>query len=370
VQTGFNVIVQDKTPPTITLLGSTTVSQEIGNAYVDAGATASDIVDGSLTSSIVTVSTVNTGAVGTYSVTYNVTDAHGNVATQVTRTVNITKKTTTTTLVSSLNPSQFTDSVKFTVTVTGYSPTGTVDITDGALTLATVTLSHGSGSFTTSTLSVRTHSLTATYNGDASNLTSNGSLSQVVNKANSTITLTSDLNPSSFGDSVKLTAIVSPAAATGSISFLSGSGILITLVPDVTGKATFNTQMLLIGTHALSAVYNGNGNYLTSTSTTLTQTVNPPAGNSNGSTSRAGGGGGSGRRGGGLGIAPGAFGGPTLATGTLSETKKAAICQIASRLKAHPSETIINNLSARISRTLHADISIVKKFLQDPSSCK
>ena len=46
--------------------------------------------DGDLTASIVIdASAVNTAVVGSYIVTYNVTDSHGNAATEVTRTVNV-----------------------------------------------------------------------------------------------------------------------------------------------------------------------------------------------------------------------------------------------------------------------------------------
>ena len=52
-----------------------------------------DIYDGDLTSSIVTISTVNTAIVGVYSVTYNVSDTSGNAAAEVTRTVNVVDTT-------------------------------------------------------------------------------------------------------------------------------------------------------------------------------------------------------------------------------------------------------------------------------------
>ena len=83
------VNVVDTTKPVISLVGSPTVSVNFGASYTDAGATASDNVDGTITGSIVTVNSVNTGALGTYTVTYNVTDSHGNAADQVTRTVNV-----------------------------------------------------------------------------------------------------------------------------------------------------------------------------------------------------------------------------------------------------------------------------------------
>ena len=64
--------------------------------YVDGGATATDNYDDdtTLTASIVTdVSTVDTQTVGSYTVSYNVSDASGNAATEVTRTVNVVDTT-------------------------------------------------------------------------------------------------------------------------------------------------------------------------------------------------------------------------------------------------------------------------------------
>ena len=62
----------------------------VGGTYVDPGATATDNLDGNLTSSIVVnASAVNTAVPGDYPVTYNVSDVAGNAATQVTRTVHV-----------------------------------------------------------------------------------------------------------------------------------------------------------------------------------------------------------------------------------------------------------------------------------------
>jgi len=84
------VIVQDSTVPVITMLGSASVSIKRGRTYTDAGATATDNYDGTITNKITKSSTVNTSKVGTYSVTYNVKDAAGNAAATRTRTVKVT----------------------------------------------------------------------------------------------------------------------------------------------------------------------------------------------------------------------------------------------------------------------------------------
>lgn len=80
----------DTTPPVINLIGAATINLTTGDSYTDQGATATDNLDGDLTSSIVVVNSVNTSLAGSYSVTYNVSDAAGNAATEVVRTVNVT----------------------------------------------------------------------------------------------------------------------------------------------------------------------------------------------------------------------------------------------------------------------------------------
>ncbi len=87
--TSFKVTVKDTTIPVITRLGVSPVTVEVGNPYSDSGATASDNIDGNITGSINTTNPVNTSVIATYTVRYNVTDAHGNPAAEVTRTVNV-----------------------------------------------------------------------------------------------------------------------------------------------------------------------------------------------------------------------------------------------------------------------------------------
>ena len=86
----------DTTAPVITLKGASTVSVTLGGTYSDAGVTANDNVDGDVTSKVVTTITVaGTSATfdgnkaQTYIYHYNVSDAAGNAASEVTRTVNV-----------------------------------------------------------------------------------------------------------------------------------------------------------------------------------------------------------------------------------------------------------------------------------------
>ena len=90
----------DITAPVITLIGD---NQEInnGDAYTELGATATDDVDGDISTNIVIDSSaVDTSMDGSYTVTYDVSDAAGNPAAQVTRTVNVSTPLTCTNLES------------------------------------------------------------------------------------------------------------------------------------------------------------------------------------------------------------------------------------------------------------------------------
>jgi|GEM_PF-3568656 len=84
------IAVRDTTPPVLTLLGTDPATVAHDAVYVDAGATALDAVDGDLTAAIVTGDPVDTGALGDYTVTYDVSDAAGNPAARLTRAVHVT----------------------------------------------------------------------------------------------------------------------------------------------------------------------------------------------------------------------------------------------------------------------------------------
>ena len=99
----FNVNnAADTTPPVITLLGGNPLELTVGDTYTEPGATASDNVDGDISVNIVITGTVDTATAGAYTRRYNVSDAAGNAATEVTRTVNVSAAPDTTKPVISL----------------------------------------------------------------------------------------------------------------------------------------------------------------------------------------------------------------------------------------------------------------------------
>ncbi|MGI6324392.1 MAG: immunoglobulin-like domain-containing protein [Bacilli bacterium] len=82
----------DNDKPIITLKGSATTQIIIGNKYYESGYTATDSCDGDLTKKVKVTNNVKFNKLGTYSVTYEVSDSNGNT-TIVTRTVKVVNPT-------------------------------------------------------------------------------------------------------------------------------------------------------------------------------------------------------------------------------------------------------------------------------------
>jgi hypothetical protein len=125
----------DTVAPVITMIG-TDVTQTVAAAYTDAGATCADNVDP--TCNVVTTSTVNPTAVGTYTVTYTATDTAGNAATPVVRTVTVNPVPDTVAPVITKNGSNVTLTVGATYTDTGATCTDNVDSTCTVVITSTV----------------------------------------------------------------------------------------------------------------------------------------------------------------------------------------------------------------------------------------
>jgi hypothetical protein len=108
-------------------------------------------------------------------------DSNYNAAQDVPQSFNIAKAATTTAVSSSINPSEFGQSVTFTATVASGAgtPTGTVQFKDGSVNIGSPQTLNAGGvaQLTTSSLTAGTHTITADYSGDANFLTSSGTLS-------------------------------------------------------------------------------------------------------------------------------------------------------------------------------------------------
>jgi hypothetical protein len=185
---------------------------------------------------------------------------------------------TRTALTTSGSPSLINQPVTFTATVTsGHRaiPDGDlVTFYDGTAPLGSAALAGGTAAFTTSSLSVRTHTIKANYAGDATFAPSTGAVAQIVNKYPTTTTLRSSLNPSAHGQAVTFTAKVASAGPmpTGKAVFKDGTTSIGTAMLS-NGVAKLTKSTLAVGTHPITAQYTGDAVSGKSTSAVLNQVV-------------------------------------------------------------------------------------------------
>jgi uncharacterized repeat protein (TIGR01451 family) len=171
--TATNVMLTDTLPASVSFASATPSQGSCTHSGGTVNCNLSSIADGGLATVTITVTPNAAGTItNTATVSANESDPNSanNTATATTTVINAN---TTTTVTSSQNPSTYGQPVTFTATVTavapgGGTPTGTVTFYDGTMVLGTGTLNAlGQATFTTSSLSIGTHSITAIYNGDA-----------------------------------------------------------------------------------------------------------------------------------------------------------------------------------------------------------
>jgi len=186
---------------------------------------------------------------------------------------------TTTSLVSSPNPSLREQPVTFTaqVTTTGpRNPSGRVTFVGGTPRSTTVYLVDGVATLTRSM--ANSASITAEYSGDDG--FNAKSVSQPVNQEvgplwPTTVTLASSLNPSTYGQAVTITATVSSASPTPpeGVVKLDGAGGVDGVYALNNGVATLTTSRMYTGGHRITAHYNGGASWAKSWAEPLEQGV-------------------------------------------------------------------------------------------------
>ncbi len=258
---------------TVTFFDGTT---SIGSATL-AGGTAT-IVDASLIATIHSLSIQYSGDV----------DFKGGSSASIPQAVS--PDTTNATLVSSANPSVFGQAVTLTATVapgdpgpgSGY-PTGTVTFDDGSSVLGSASLANGVASINVSALSVAGHSITASFSPGSTDpnfqASTSATLNQTVNQDGSEVTLSEPpgvTNPSQFGQPVTIDVTVAAAypgsgTPSGSVLFDDG-GTFLSSVALSNSTASLTLSDLAAGSHAITASYQGDGDFLSS-SATINQSV-------------------------------------------------------------------------------------------------
>jgi ELWxxDGT repeat protein len=203
----------------------------------------------------------------------------GSTAAPLTQTVSAAPASTVT-LTTSASTVTLGQAIKLTANVTpqtpGQPPGGTVVFMDGATTLASVALSPSGSATFSARLGVGTHTLTAVLQG--SDTPASQPVTATVLQAATTTSLTSSAPAVAAGQVVTLTAkVAGPAGVarpTGTVKFFDGAKQIGSATLS-NGQATYAVANLALGSHTLTAVYQGTSDFSTSTSAALKQTVTP-----------------------------------------------------------------------------------------------
>jgi hypothetical protein len=241
-------------------------------------------------SSGVATLTLTTLAVGTYNLSAQYsgnTTFLASTSAAASVTVSDQATITTTSLTASPNLIASGQTLTLTATVQGtgsIAPAGTVSFMSGATPIGTAPVnSSGVATLTITTLAVGTYGLTAQYSGDAIFLLSTSAVVSVTVSGQAAVTttsLTASPNPVTAGDVLTLTATVQGtggAAPTGTVNFMNGPLLLGQATVDSSGVATLIVTSLAAETYSMSALYSGDANFVSSTSTAVSVTVSTQA---------------------------------------------------------------------------------------------
>ena len=210
--------------------------------------------------------------------------------------------TSVTVTASSSNPTSpvVNNALTFIATISPQNPPVPYDATNGTVTFSdtttntvlcfqtaiSVTSGVASASCTTTALDAASHTISAVYNGDGNYLATTSknvtTLSVTVGKAPTSVVVSGPSN-GAFGSSITFSAAVTPLnssvpfSSTGTVTFTDTTNSTTlcsaaTITPS-TGIATCSTSSLAQGSATISAVYNGDSNYLKTTSANVTTTA-------------------------------------------------------------------------------------------------
>ncbi|MGD9804341.1 MAG: Ig-like domain repeat protein [Hyphomicrobiaceae bacterium] len=160
--------------------------------------------------------------------------------------------------------------------VTASGGTGTLSYAVNPGLPAGLSLNTATGQITgtpTAVAAAGNYTVTVTDQTAPTRQTSDKTFSLAVSPVSTSTAVTSSPNPSLLGQSVVLTATITPAFAGGTASFKDGATVLCNAVPIVNGVATCTTSFTSAGAHVVSAAYSGSPAYANSTSEAITHIV-------------------------------------------------------------------------------------------------
>jgi hypothetical protein len=181
---------------------------------------------------------------------------------------------TSMTLQASTTTPQYQTNVTLSAKVSPSSATGTVTFYNGTTNIGSSAVNAGTASLTTSFAAGGTATLHAVYSGDYNYLssTSNSISMNISGPLVTMTTLQASTSSVAIGGSVALTAALSPATATGTVTFYSGSTAIGTANVNA-GVATLNTTFASSGKITLKAIFAANASWETSTSNQISLVV-------------------------------------------------------------------------------------------------
>lgn len=229
--------------------------------------------------------TVSTLTAGSHSITASYSgDSNNNASSSAALAESILQIATVTTLSSNVSVVNAGGSVQLTAdaaiapgaTADG-ALTGSVTFKDGSTVLSVVAInSSGLATLSVSGLSAGSHTLTASFSGNVNYAASNAPPLSLSVQATTTQTALSAASAITLAGTPATWSVLvtSPTGIpTGQVAFRDGTTVLATATLSATGTATVSSSALAHGTHAMTAVYSGDGNYLSSTSLVLDQVV-------------------------------------------------------------------------------------------------
>ncbi len=228
----------------------------------------------SATTSILGAGSYN--VVATYSADTNVASSSSSPVLETVRGAD-----TVTTLTASPNPASLVQTVTFVASVRvaqgSTVPTGTVTFSEGSNVLGSALLSAaGTATFSTSTLAVGAHTITARYGGFGNFNPSSASLTETINTVFTTLALTATPNPANTGQAITITAAAAAQAGltpNGLITFRDGATVLGTSALNSSGTASLTLSALTIGTHPLQAILAAGSSFSGSSSSVVNEVV-------------------------------------------------------------------------------------------------
>jgi large repetitive protein len=245
----------------------TSGTQTLGSAPLTAGA----------------ASITPTLAIGSYQVvaSYQPSNPNAGASTSVVFPYSVVLATTQTTLVVAPNPALVLTPITFTALVAGNggTATGSVNFLVNGAVVGTTVLSAGKATYTDSTLAVGTYSITAQYLGDTNDSPSaSTATSEVVTTIPTTTVITSGITTGANPQVILVAAVLNDGTgpvATGTVTFYNGTTVLGSAAVNSTGAATITPSLALGANYSVDAVYSGDTEHGSSTSSALSVSGTP-----------------------------------------------------------------------------------------------